>query len=112
MWDASWTVFALFFAERLLAKGHWRDAIGLAAAIALQIGASFYPLLAAVFTAAPFGLWLLLRDRLRSASPLQLGFVLAMTGAAAAFVLGPYLGVETDTGPMQRDRFVFAPLRQ
>jgi hypothetical protein len=112
VWDASWTVFALFFAERLLAKGRWRDAIGLAAAIALQIGASFYPLLAAVFTAAPFGLWLLLRDRLRSASPLQLGFVLAMTGAAAAFVLGPYLGVETDTGPMQRDRFAFAPLRQ
>src|SRR5262245_32846152 len=43
--DTTWTVFALFFATRLFARGRWRDAIGLALAGAFQIAASFYPTL-------------------------------------------------------------------
>jgi hypothetical protein len=115
VWDSAWTVFALLFAERLFAKGRWRDALGLAASIAFQIGASFYSLLAAVFLTPPFAAWLLLRDRLRHATApllrdrlrhatapllrdrlrhataLQLVFVGGCAALSAALLLGPYL---------------------
>ena len=91
VWDSAWTVFALLFAERLFAKGRWRDTLGLAASIAFQIGASFYSLLAAVFLTPSFAVWLLLRDRLRHVTPLQLAFVGGCVALATAALLGPYL---------------------
>jgi hypothetical protein len=112
VWDASWTVFGMWFAERLFAGGRWRDAVGLAGAIALQLSASFYPLLAATFTLPPFAIWLALRGGPRKVSLAQLLFVALATAAAAAFVLGPYLGVETGGGTMLRRTFFYAPLTQ
>jgi hypothetical protein len=105
VWDISWTVFALYFAERFSARGRWRDALGLGLSIALQVGASFYPLLAAACLAPPFGVWLLLRDRLRALRPGPVALLLGLALLAVLVVLVPYLGVETDIGGLVRWRF-------
>lgn len=110
VWDASWTVLGMLFAERWLARGHWRDAAALAAAIALQIAASFYPLLAATFALPPLAVWLLLRRAPLRATPAQALAVALASALAAAVVLGPYLAAETDHGALQREKFAFAPL--
>jgi hypothetical protein len=91
VWDISWTVLAVLFAERLLRQGRWRDSAGLAAAIALQIATDFYPLVAASLSALPLGVWLWLRRVPRRASPLQLALPVASAALAAWWVLGPYL---------------------
>ena len=91
IYDTTWTVFALGFGRRLFARGRWRDAAGLAGSAALQLGTSFYPFVASVLLALPFGLWLVLRHRLRHVGWRQIGFVLAVVGLAGAFTFAPYL---------------------
>jgi hypothetical protein len=91
IYDTTWTVFALGFGRRLFARGRWRDAAGLAASAALQLGASFYPFVASVLLALPFGVWLVLRHGLGRVGRRQIGFVLAAVGLAAAFTFAPYL---------------------
>jgi hypothetical protein len=91
IYDTTWTVFALGFSRRLFAHGRWRDAAGLAVSSALQLGTSFYPFVASVLLALPFGLWLVLRHRLRHVGWRQIGFVLAVVGLAGAFTFAPYL---------------------
>ncbi len=91
VWDSAWLVFALFFSERLFAHGRWRDAIGLALACLLQIGASFYPLLAAALMAPAFAGWLLYQHGFRNVRAIQLVFVFVVITMGAAFLLGPYL---------------------
>jgi hypothetical protein len=96
--DTAWTLFAVFFAWRLFAHGRWRDAIGLAVACVLLIGASFYQLLAAAFFAPAFIVWLLVRYGFRNVRPAQLVLVaVAMIAATAAF-LGPYLAARDVAG--------------
>lgn len=90
-WDFSFTIFALFFAERLFSHGRWRDSVGLAAAIALQIAADFYPLVAATLVATPFALWLWLRRVPRRATPLQIALPVLVGAITSALLLGPYL---------------------
>jgi hypothetical protein len=108
--DLAWTVFALYFARRLLANGRWRDAVGLAAAGALQIAASFYPLLAAFFLAPPLALWLVLAYGVRRVRPTQLAFVAVAVALAAALVLGPYLERRgANPGHLQRGVYFYAP---
>jgi hypothetical protein len=112
VWDASWTVFALFFAERLFAHGRWRDAAGLGLSCALQIAASFYPLLAATFLVPPLLLWFSWSYGRRAVRWTQVGVVAVCVAAAAAFVLGPYLSARATLGierPESYEHFVFAP---
>jgi hypothetical protein len=90
-WDTSWTVLALFFARRLFARGWWRDATGLVLAIALQMGATFYQFVAAVFLVPPFVLWLPLRYGFSRVSRTQLAFVAIASAIAAIQIYGPYL---------------------
>jgi hypothetical protein len=108
--DIGWTALALFFAQRLLAWGRWRDAVGLALAGALQIAASFYPTLAAFLLAPPLAFWLLRTYGLRRARPAQLAFVAGALLLAAACVLGPYL-LERGSAPgrLQRGAHFYAP---
>lgn len=91
VWDSTWLVFALYFSQRLFARGRWRDAMGLALAGSLQIGASFYPLLAAVMMAPAFGAWLLYRYGFRNVRWIQLATVFVIIAAVAALLFGPYL---------------------
>ncbi len=108
--DIGWTALALFFARRLLAFGRWRDAVGLSLACGLQIAASFYPTLAAVFLAPPLATWLVRTYGLRRVRPAQLAFVAGAVLLAAAVVLGPYLGERGSApGHLQRGAHFFAP---
>jgi hypothetical protein len=111
-WDTSWTVLALFFAHRLFAHGRWRDALGLALSCALQIGASFYPLLAATFLAPPFVAWLVLRYRFHQVRIAQLACVAGTVLFAAAVVLGPYLEARGSSEILRRSAFWFAVWRE
>ena len=109
VWDFSFTIFALFFAERLFRQGRWRDSVGLAAAIALQVAADFYPLVSATLAASPFALWLWLRRVPRRATPLQIALPVLVGGIAGAWLLGPYLQASR-AGFLPRDvTFYFAP---
>lgn len=102
IYDMAWTIFAIFFSQRLFAHGRWRDAIGLAASIVLQLGASFYPFLAAFFLAPPYVLWLLVRYRFRHVRWTQLAFVVLASLAGGAAVYGPYLSTRRETDMLHR----------
>jgi len=108
IYDTTWTVFALGFGRRLFARGRWRDAAGLAVSAALQLGTSFYPFVASVLLALPFGLWLVLRHRLRHVGWRQIGFVLAAVGLAGAFTFAPYLLLRGEGVLPAREAQVFA----
>jgi len=96
--DNAWMLLALFFARRVFAHGRWRDGAGLGAAVALQAGVGFYPLLAAAIAGAAFFAWLLWHHRGRPArwGPLLLAIVIG--AGALAFVTAPYLAVERAGG--------------
>lgn len=112
VWDTSWTVLAIFFADRLFAAGRWRDALGLALAVALQVAASFYPLLAATLLATPLLVWLLWRGgRSLEPTPRQLAFVAGFVALCAAAVLAPYLTAEAAGGALERERFHYLAWR-
>ncbi len=101
VYDNAWTLLALLFTRRLFEHPRWRDAVGLAAAIALQMGGSFYTLVAALPVALPFAVWLIVRDRgagLRRIPPVMLGFVVLASLAVAWWVLGPYLSFDASGG--------------
>ncbi len=106
--DMTWTVFALYFAERWLACGRWRDAFGLALSIVLQFAASFYPLIAAVFFGAPVAVWLLAREGLRRVSALQVVFVALLVTAGVAIVYGPYLATRDEAETLRRSVQMYA----
>jgi hypothetical protein len=89
--DGSWTVLALLFATRWLEGGRWRDAVGFAACAALQIGTSFYALLAGLLVSLPVGVWLLLRFGVGRLRPAQCLMVLAWVAVAMLVVFGPFL---------------------
>ena len=91
VYDSAWTVLALYFAQRLFARGLWRDALGLALSCSLQIAASFYMLMSAVFFSPAFLLWLILRDGFSKVRVTQVLFLLGSVCVSAYLVLGPYL---------------------
>jgi len=90
-WDNAWAAFALFFGVRLCEHRRWRDAIGLSAALALQLASSLYATLGVVCLALPILGWLLGSQRLREQRPLQWLAVVLCVGAAAAACYGPFL---------------------
>jgi hypothetical protein len=91
VYDTSWSVLALFFAGRWLRSGRWRDALAVAAFASLQLGASFYPAVAAALVAGPLALVLVRREGLGRARPAQIAAVAALVAAFAAWLLAPYL---------------------
>ena len=109
--DDIWTVFAIYFAYRLLVHARWRDALGLAASFAMQATESFYPFLAAVIGIPPILIWMLISQRLEKIRPLQVVLVAAIAVAVIVWMYPPYL--DTRSGGMWSDRTgiqQFAPL--
>jgi hypothetical protein len=90
-WDNGWAALALFFAVRLCERGRWRDALGLAACGALQLGSSLYATLGAACLALPLGLWLVALHGRKRPKPLPWLAAALLGGAAAAAIFGPYL---------------------
>lgn len=107
-WDIAWTGLALLFAERLFASGRWRDALAFAAATSMQVAASFYQLLSAVFLGTPFAAWLLLRRGAARPPLARIACALALVALAAALVLGPYLAAQQDARIGERAHFAYA----
>jgi hypothetical protein len=100
--DMAWTLWALFFARRWLAHGRWRDAAGLAVSGSLQLGASFYPVLAAFFLVPPLAVWLLWRHGIRRLRPAQVLLVLGCIAMSAAITYGPYLEARESSDTLRR----------
>lgn len=110
VWDTAWTLISIFFLVRLFARGHWLDAIGLSIALTLQIWASIYPFLAAIFLMTPVALWLCMKYRLRNVSFAQLLLVAASGTLAAAILFLPYLEAR-GTGQLRANYALYLPWR-
>ena len=105
--DYTWTLLALFFAQRLFAHGRWRDGLGLAASGALQMGTSFYPLLGALLVAVPVAVWLTLHVGWRRVPGRPLALVAVLVACAGAFLFTPYLEFR-EAGVLDRETRFFA----
>ena len=108
IYDGTWTVLALFFARRWFAEGRWRDAVGLAAAIALQFGAAFYPVLAALCISTPFLFWLSIHYGFSKIRWTQVVMIVGLVGLAGVVVYGPYLALAGSSSMPARSIQVFA----
>ncbi len=109
IYDMAWTTFALLFSQRLLARGRWRDAVGLSVCLVLQMGASFYPLLSALFLVLPFSVWLVVTYGLRQVTLAQFGFVLACAGLGAFAIYSPYLELRAGSDLLERANHNYSP---
>ena len=107
IYDSAWTVLALLFAKRWLEHARWRDALGLAGSVALQLGGSLYPLIAAMAIALPVSVWLAARYGLRRLRPAQVTVVLGTILLTAAFVFTPYLELHGSGALPARDLRAF-----
>jgi hypothetical protein len=97
-----WTPLALLLAHRLFLTRRWRDALGLALFVSLQLLESFYQVLALAVLGGVHGLWLVMRYPRAVASLLpKLLAVAAATGVVAWLVFGPYLETRAVWGVLQ-----------
>jgi hypothetical protein len=90
--DNAWMLFGLYFARRLFERGRWSDAVGVAVACLLQMGASFYPFFAAALAALPLLGWLAWHYRAKQLPPSRALLVVCLVGVGALLLFAPYLG--------------------
>jgi hypothetical protein len=95
-WDGAWTALALLFATRLFVAPRWRDALGLSAVCAAQMGGSIYPLLAAAVLALPFLAWLVIAHGPLPRRLAPWALVVGCVAVSAWALLGPYLALRTE----------------
>ncbi len=93
-YDTAWGVLALVFARRMIEAGRWRDTLALVVCCGLQIGSSFYPLLAVSMLALPFGLWLVAGAELDRRRWLQVGLVAASILLISLLAFWPFLDLQ------------------
>ncbi|MBI1816104.1 MAG: hypothetical protein HYR72_14085 [Deltaproteobacteria bacterium] len=97
-----WIPIALVCTHRLFARERWRDAAGLAVAIALQLLESFYAVLALVLIGGVYGLSLMVRHvRRLPALALKLFAVGVASSGVAVVVFHPYLQTRATWGVLQ-----------
>ena len=87
-----WMPLALLFAHRLFVYGGWRDALGLATFLGLQLLGNIYQVLTLAVLGGTYGVFLAVAHlrRLPALAP-KIAVVLGATGVVAWLVLGPYL---------------------
>jgi hypothetical protein len=97
-----WFPLVFLFAHRLSERGRWRDALGLALALALQLLESFYMLFALALLGAVYGPYLLARTwrRLPVLLP-RLAFVCAAVGGIALVLFQPYVRTRAAWGVLE-----------
>lgn len=100
--DTTWFVFAMLFARRYFEVGGWRNAVLFALSAALQLGTSFYPLLASVLMGIPFAIWLFPRRRDEGFEPVPAMVAIAFVCVVAGFVFLPYLEMRDSLGLVSR----------
>lgn len=91
IYDTTWAVLGILFAQRLFARGRWRDAAALAVCAALELGTSFYSLVASLLVCLPLAIWLVGHYGLRQVRWQQLVLVGVVVGLVAAWLFTPYL---------------------
>ncbi len=109
IWDNTWTVWALLFALLLFERAQWRWLIAFLAAVALQMGASFYALVGGSVAALPFGIWLVWKRGLRAIGILQWAALAVGLAVVTAVVYGPYIAVQSGGSLEARSFQVFLP---
>lgn len=93
-YDTAWGLLAIHFLRRLIAAGRWRDCAALLAVSALQIGASFYPLLAVTLLVVPIGIDAMLRERLDWRRALRLAVAALAVLGLLWLAFAPYLELQ------------------
>ena len=87
-----WAPAVLLFLHRLFVSGKWRDALGLAFFLNLEVFESLYPLISTCLLASVYGIYLLFRHRTKLTVVLpKLAAALALTLVGVWIVLVPYL---------------------
>jgi hypothetical protein len=89
--DTGWTVLAFLFVRRWLESGRWRDVLGLAAVVSLQIGGSLYALIGAAMLGALVAIHALVCLGLRKTSPAQWAVLVLVLAGAAYFAFAPFI---------------------
>ncbi len=109
--DTAWMVWGLYFARAWFVSGRWRHALGLAAACALQLSASLYPILAAVLVALPVIGWLVVQYRPARPGWAQIAAVGATLIGVSLVVFGPYVELRetTDIRRLAPSPIIFGP---
>jgi hypothetical protein len=110
IYDTTWMVLGLFFAQRLFAHRRWRDAVGLLMAISMQLAGSLYPTVAAVLAGVSFLVWLVRQYGLRGQNAAQWLVVSIGVFASATVLFGPYLSLVGEGSLATRPMQVFRPL--
>jgi hypothetical protein len=106
IFDTAWTVLALFFAQRMFTRQRWPDALGLAICIVLQMGASFYTLVAGALVGLPVAVWLIIAHGWRALRPAHVAAVIGLVGVAALLLFRPYLAfAESGVLPDQPNQY-------
>jgi hypothetical protein len=108
IYDTSWTVLALYFSERLFAKARWRDALALGMCGGLQIGVSFYAVVASLLIGLPFLVWLLVRHGDRRVRPAQIALAMGLVLVAGVLIYGPYLETRASGDVLKASHQYFA----
>jgi hypothetical protein len=96
VWDYTGALLAFFFARRLFDSGRWRDALGLSACVALQLGGSLYALLGSAALGLPVLVWLLARYGSKALRTGPMAFVLIAVVLTAAIFFWPSLDLLRD----------------
>lgn len=106
-----WTIFALFFADRLFDRRRWSDAVGLGVCLSLQFLESFYTVLGMVLIGGVYGLRLaLVQRRALPAVTVQVAAAVALAVAVAWAVYAPYLETRATWGALgNRSALLYFP---
>ena len=107
--DTAWAVFALYFFQRWLRGGRWRDLLGLILGAALQLGGSVYPLVGAGIVAGAVALWSCAHHRTGRTRPAQWLVLAGCLGITATLVFSPYLTAIELGELVDRQRRFFLP---
>lgn len=107
--DTAWAVWALLFARRFLERGRLRDGLLAAGACALQLGVSFYPVLATAFLAPPLLVWMVRAHGVGALRPGPTAAAVGLLAAAAVLLFAPYLEVRAAHHTLQSHTQAFAP---
>lgn len=107
--DTAWAVFALYFFERWLREGRWRDLLGLILGAALQMGGSIYPLVGTGVVAGAAALWSCAHQRAGRTRPAQWLVLVGCLGITAILVFSPYLTASELGEIVDRHRRYFLP---
>ena len=107
-YDQSWTLWALLFGYRLVSRGRMRDALLLAAALTMQMGASYYPAISCLVIGLPFAAWALWRRHRPGLALGPISVALMLTALGGYLVYAPFVELHGQMGSDRTAQFFAA----